>query len=83
LKDWTCIATILSGQPQNLRLKDITLTDILTVEAKGVGDDMTVVWVRSPTGGGEAGGGTYQVKKSGTFPLPKPECQTDKVRHTH
>lgn len=44
-------------------LKEIALTDILTVEAKGIGDDVTVVWVRSPTGRSEARGSAYQAKK--------------------
>lgn len=62
LKDWTCITTFLSGWPPET-LNDIVLADILTVEAKGIGDDVTVIWVRSPTRGGEAGGGAYQAKK--------------------
>ena len=75
--------TFLSGQPTK-RPKHMVLTDVLTVEAKGISDDMTVIWVRTPTGGGEADGSAYQVNKLvGMFLIPDLECETGKVHHTH
>jgi len=62
----------------------MVLTGVLTVETKGISDDMTVVWVRTPTGRGEADGSAYQVNKLvGIFLVPDSECETDKVHHTH